>query len=239
MKDQILHSTAIITGASGNLGAAVATKCIDAKFNVVLVDREREMLINLFQESIDSGQALLGAPVDVTDRASMESLVSDVLENYGRIDALVNTVGGFRSGDPVHKTPDEVWDFMFYINLRSVIVASSAVIPTMIEGQRGKIVNIASRNALRGKANSAAYGAAKSSVMRITESMSAELKKYNINVNCIIPGTIDSPQNREQMPSADTSRWVQPESIAEVILFLISDAARDIHAAAIPVTGLT
>jgi NAD(P)-dependent dehydrogenase (short-subunit alcohol dehydrogenase family) len=234
-----LNKTVIITGASGNLGAAVARRCLAADYQVILADRDEKIISEKYSDFINTGQALPAAPVDVTDRSSMENMVDEVLRKCGRIYALVNTVGGYRAGTPTHEITDETWEFMYNLNVKSVIVSSSAVIPTLIRQNSGKIVNIASRNALRGKANSASYGAAKSAVIRITESMSAELKHHGINVNCIIPGTIDTPQNRTQMPDSDFSRWVAPESIADVILFLLSDNSRDIHAAAIPVYGRT
>jgi NAD(P)-dependent dehydrogenase (short-subunit alcohol dehydrogenase family) len=113
------------------------------------------------------------------------------------------------------------------------------VIPHMLDQHSGKIVNISSRAGLEGKKNSAAYAAAKSAVIRLTESMSAELKASGINVNCILPGTIDTPQNRAEMPKADFDRWVTPEALASVILFLASGEARAVHGAALPVYGLS
>jgi NAD(P)-dependent dehydrogenase (short-subunit alcohol dehydrogenase family) len=149
----------------------------------------------------------------------------------------VNTVGGFEAGQPLHETPLETWERMLDLNARSVFVACQAAIPALLEQGAGKIVNVSARAGLAGMANSAAYSAAKSAVIRLTESMSAELKNEGINVNCVVPGRIDTPRNRQEMPQSDFTRWVKPESLAEVILFLASDAARDIHGAAIPVYG--
>jgi NAD(P)-dependent dehydrogenase (short-subunit alcohol dehydrogenase family) len=126
---------------------------------------------------------------------------------------------------------------MIDLNARSVFVACQAVIPTMVDQRSGKIINVAARSGLAGAARSAAYSAAKAAVIRLTESMAAELKNDGINVNCVVPGTIDTPRNRADMPKGDPSRWVTADSLAEVILFLASDAARDIHGAAIPVYG--
>ena len=118
-----------------------------------------------------------------------------------------------------------------------MLIIARAVVPIMLEQDHGNIVNVAARAALKGNAKMAAYSASKSAVMRLTESMSAELKRKSINVNCVLPSAIDTPQNRESMPSADHSRWVTPEAIADVILFLASDAARAVTGAAIPVYG--
>jgi NAD(P)-dependent dehydrogenase (short-subunit alcohol dehydrogenase family) len=166
-------------------------------------------------------------------------MINEALNRFERIDILLNIVGGYYAGTPVHETSLDTWDFMLNLNARSVVIASSAVIPTMLEQKSGKIINIASRAAIRGTANTAAYSASKSAVLRITESMSAELKVSGVNVNCVIPGTIDTPDNRLAMPEVDYNHWVSPDSIAGVIVFLASDAARDVHGAAIPIFGLS
>jgi NAD(P)-dependent dehydrogenase (short-subunit alcohol dehydrogenase family) len=153
------------------------------------------------------------------------------------LDVLVNTVGGFRAGTPVHETPVETWDSMMSLNARTAFVVSQAVVPLMMGQGRGVIIHIGARPGLKGAANAAAYSASKAAVIRLTESLSAELRDSGINVNCIVPGTIDTPQNREAMPNADPRRWVAPDSLADVILFLASPAARDIHGATIPVYG--
>jgi NAD(P)-dependent dehydrogenase (short-subunit alcohol dehydrogenase family) len=164
-------------------------------------------------------------------------MVEGALRRFGRIDVLVNAAGGYRAGTPVHDTPLETWEFLLSLNARTAFITSSAVVPAMLEQGSGKIVNVAARAALKGGAKSAAYSASKSAVLRLTESLSAELKGSGINANCVLPGTIDTPQNREAMPNADTSRWVAPEALADVILFLASDAARAVHGAAVPVYG--
>jgi NAD(P)-dependent dehydrogenase (short-subunit alcohol dehydrogenase family) len=126
---------------------------------------------------------------------------------------------------------------MMNLNARTAFIASRAVVPHLLRQGSGKIIHIAARPGLQGRAESAAYSASKSAVLRLTESLSAELRDSGINVNCVIPGTLDTPPNREAMPEADNSRWVAPESLAGVILFRASPAARDIHGAAVPVYG--
>ena len=128
---------------------------------------------------------------------------------------------------------------MLNLNTRTAFITSQRVIPHMIRQQTGKIVHLAARPGLEGKANMSAYSASKAAVIRLTESAAAELKNHNINVNCVIPGTIDTPQNRVAMPDADFGRWVTLESLTGVIAFLSSEAARDIHGAAIPIYGLS
>jgi len=153
------------------------------------------------------------------------------------VDALVNTVGGYRGGKPVHEADLADWDFLFNVNVRTTLLCCRAVIPQMVKQQSGKIINVASRDGLSGSAGYAAYSASKSAVLRLTESLANELKVSNINVNCIMPGTIDTPQNRAAVPNGDFSRWVEPAAIAEVILFLASDASRAVNGAALPVFG--
>jgi NAD(P)-dependent dehydrogenase (short-subunit alcohol dehydrogenase family) len=152
---------------------------------------------------------------------------------------LVNTIGGYRAGKPVHELDLATWDLMLNLNARSTLVMCKAAIPVMLGQGRGKIINVAARSGVAGSANHAAYSASKAAVMRLTESMAAEVRERGINVNCILPSTIDSPDNREAMPKADARKWVKPESMAEVVLFLASEAARDIHGVALPVYGLS
>jgi NAD(P)-dependent dehydrogenase (short-subunit alcohol dehydrogenase family) len=126
---------------------------------------------------------------------------------------------------------------MFHINARTAFIISQAVIPVMLAQGAGKIIHVASKSGLAGSANAAAYSAAKGALIRLTESLALELKEHGINVNCVLPGVIDTPQNRAAMPTADISRWVTPDAIAEVILYLATNQARAIQGAAIPVTG--
>lgn len=229
----------LVTGASGNLGSAAAHAFLKSGAHLVLIEREMQTLINSFPDLPGDQHHLLQAPVDVTRAEDLAQVVRNTLDAFGRIDVLANTVGGYRAGTPLHETPPETLDFMFRLNAYSVFYLSRAVIPTMLQQGSGKIIHVAARAALSGSANAAAYTASKSAVLRLTESMSAELKTKGINVNCILPGTIDTPQNRQEMPDADFSRWVQPEDMADVILFLASPAARAIHGASIPVYGLS
>ena len=147
------------------------------------------------------------------------------------------TASGFM-GAPVHETSDATWDFLFDLNARTVPHACRAVVPRLLDQGAGKIVNVAAYSALRGTGLMGAYTASKAAVLRLTEAMSEELRPRGINVNCVLPTTIDTPENRQAMPEADSSRWVSPQALADVIAFLASDSARGVHGAAIPVTGL-
>jgi NAD(P)-dependent dehydrogenase (short-subunit alcohol dehydrogenase family) len=232
-----LNKTVMVTGAIGNLGVVLARAFQNSNAKLALVDRGEDRLREAFPELVGSPDYLLVDCADLMDEAAVEEAVSKTMRHFGRVDGLVNTVGGFRAGKMLHETPIDTWDFMLNLNARSVFIACKKVIPYMIRQGSGKIVNVAARPGLEGQAGMAAYSASKSAVIRLTESMSAELKDQGINVNCIIPGTIDTPQNREAIPEADYSKWVTPESLAEVILFLSSNAARDVHGAALPVYG--
>ncbi|HSF82376.1 MAG TPA: SDR family NAD(P)-dependent oxidoreductase [Anaerolineales bacterium] len=233
------NKIAIITGAMGNLGAATVQIFQKAGAKIALVDRLEGRLQAKFLELAGSQNFFFAEGIDLTNTESVTRMVNAVLVRFGKIDVLVNTAGGFRGGKPVHETPLASWEYLINLNARTTLVACQAIVPQMISQNSGKIINVAARAALGGNANMGAYSASKAAVIRVTESLSAELKKYNINVNCIIPGTIDTPQNREAMPSSDFSRWVAPDKLAEVILFLASPAASAIHGAAIPVFGLS
>lgn len=227
----------VITGASGNLGSALARAFSRAGANLALIDRHVEVLAQQILDLVDRPDRLLIRSADLTQADEVETAVHAIVDHFGRIDVLAHTVGGFRAGTPLHETPLATLDFMLSLNAKTVFITNQAVIPHMLRQGAGKIINLAARAGLQGQQNLAAYSASKAAVIRLTESAAAELKQSGINVNCVLPGTIDTPQNREAMPDADFSRWVKPESLADVILFLASDAARDIHGAAVPVYG--
>jgi NAD(P)-dependent dehydrogenase (short-subunit alcohol dehydrogenase family) len=231
--DQIV----LVGGASGNLGQAVAQAFHAAGASLVLLDRKPDQLSKLFPELAGTTEHLLPGAVDATDTESVTSAVQAAINRFGRIDVLANTVGGYRAGTPVHETPLETLDFMLNLNTRTAFILSQAVVPHMLAQGSGKIVHVAAQSALKGGANSYAYSVSKCGIVRLVESMAAELGQSGVNVNCVLPGTIDTPQNRQAMPKADHSRWTPPEAIADVMLFLASPAARAVSGAAVPVDG--
>jgi len=228
--------TVLITGASGNLGRAVAAAFADRGANLALLDRNRAQLDAAYGGESDR-RMLVAA--DLLDAGALEAAVASIVARFGRIDALANIAGGFRMGTPVHATSDADWDFLFDLNARTVRNAARAVVPRMLAAGRGRIVNVGAFAAQKGVAGMGAYVASKSAVIRLTESMAAELREKGINVNCVLPTIIDTPENRKAMPGADPARWVAPADLASVIVFLASDAARAVHGAAVPVTGLS
>jgi len=237
MKFDFSNQVVAVTGAAGHLGAAVARAFQSAGAKLTLIDRAPDRLQRMFPEMAASPPYFLAQSVDLLDAAAVEAAATETFQRFGRIDALINTAGGYRAGTPLHETPLTDLDFMLDLNARSVFIACRAFIPHLLRQGSGKIVNIASRAALSGDANHAAYSASKAAVVRLTESMDAELKDAGLNVNCVLPGMIDTPPNRQAMPDADHSRWVEPEALTDVILFLASDAARAIHGVALPVYG--
>jgi len=226
--------TVMVTGAAGTLGSAVAAAFAGEGANLVLLDRREPRL----PEGIDASACLV-APVDLLDAGQVSAAADLARRRFGAIDVLCNIAGGFRMGEAVHETSSDTWDFLFDLNARSVVHAARAVVPGMIARRSGRIVNVAAFAARHGVARMGAYCASKSAVVRLTEAMAAELREQGINVNCVMPTIIDTPENRRDMPDADPANWVGPADLAEVIRFLASPAAKAIHGAALPVTGLS
>ena len=230
------NRTILVTGASGNLGQAVASAFAEAGAKLALIDRHREHLERAFGAETADRRYLVA---DLLDQDQVHAAAASIRERFGRIDVLCNIAGGFRMGQAVHETSNDNWNFLFDLNARTLLHAVRAVVPQMIADGGGKIVSVAAYAAQKGSAKMGPYIASKDAVIRLTETMAAELRDKNINVNCVLPTIIDTPENRASMPSADPARWVAPKDLASVVLFLASDAARAIHGAALPVTGLS
>ena len=226
----------VVTGASGNLGRAVAQAFARHGAHLALLDRDAANCEALVADL--SGQTSAQVfEVDLIDPASTDRAIANVVDAYGRIDVLANIAGGFKMGPLIQDTPDKDWDFMLNLNARSVFHTCRRTIPVMLENGGGRIVNVSARAAQQGKGRMGPYCASKAAVITLTETLAAENKFDNINVNCILPGTIDTPQNRADMPDADFDNWVPPAALADVVVFLASDAARCVSGAAIPVFG--
>jgi NAD(P)-dependent dehydrogenase (short-subunit alcohol dehydrogenase family) len=230
------NDVVMITGATGNLGRAVANAFARRNASVCLLVRE---LVDLEPLRREGAADVLACPADLMDAKTIEAAVATAVKRFGRIDVLCNIAGGFAMGEAVHEIDAKTWSHMMELNAGSVLRVSHAVVPQMLAQKSGRIVNVGAYAALSGKAQMGAYIASKSAVIRLTESMAAELRDSGINVNCVLPSIIDTPENRAAMPKADPRKWVAPEALADVILFLASPAARAIHGAAIPVVGLS
>lgn len=215
----------VVTGAGGALGSAVVARVRELGGQALALD-----IAFPADARPDAQQRFI---VDLRDTDATRRCFADIEV----IDALFNIAGGFAMGPTVCETGEDDWNAMFDINVRTMRNAVSAAVPGMLERGRGSIVNVGAAGAREGQANMGAYCAAKNVVMRLTESLSKELRKKGINVNAVLPGIIDTPRNRADMPGADSSAWVRPEDLANVICFLGSDAARAVHGALVPVTG--
>lgn len=225
--------TVVITGAAGVLGRAVAKAFAGER--QILIDLERTALEKAY--GADAATQVL-VPLDLLDGAATEVALAPLLKASTRI-VLCNIAGGFVMGTAVHETADEIWSRMLDLNLHTLVHASRAVVPRMVETGYGKVVNVAAASATTGKAQMGAYVAAKSGVARITETMSQELRARGINVNAVAPSIIDTPANRAAMPDADPAQWVSPQDLAHVIRFLASDEAVAVHGTVVPVVGLS
>ena len=223
-----------ITGGFGTLGRAVGSAFSADGWKVALLDRAPAP--DASSAEAQDGQWRLGG-VDLTDLGSARTALSQVVERLGPLNALINVAGGFR-WETLADSDLQTWDLMYQMNVRTAATASRAALDRFASGpQGGRIVNIGAGAALRAGAGMGAYAASKAGVLRLTEALADELKDRGITVNAIVPGIIDTPPNRKDMPDADFSRWVQPADIAAVILFLASRAAAAVTGALIPVTG--
>jgi len=223
----------MITGASGGLGSAVVQRFYAAGANLALIERQPSPL----PDDADPTK-WFSIPADGTDKASVKAAVDKIVAHYGQIDGLVHTVGGYAAGKAVHEVDLDIWDKMMRLNARSVYVTAGTVAAHMVEKSvSGKIVVVLARQALEGSKNHSAYAASKAAAQRIIQSMSKDLIDQGITVNGVVPGTIDTPANREAMPSANFDKWVKPEAIADVIQFLCSPQSDAISGDSLTVYG--
>jgi NAD(P)-dependent dehydrogenase (short-subunit alcohol dehydrogenase family) len=225
---------AVVTGAFGALGSAVARGFAAHGYRVALLDMAIDPPAAL-REELGEAHLLIGG-VDLGGMDAARKAIAAVAMRFGGIDALVNVAGGFR-WELLRDGEVETWDELYAINLRTAVVSCKAALPALLERGRGRIINVGAGAAAHAGAGMGAYAASKSGVQRLTEALAAELRDQGITVNAVLPGTIDTPRNRADMPDADFSRWVAPEAIADVIVFLASDAARAVTGAAVPVSG--
>jgi NAD(P)-dependent dehydrogenase (short-subunit alcohol dehydrogenase family) len=229
--------TILITGATGALGSAVACAFAQTQARLALTSRSEEKLEQLAIDTGLSAERILTAAADVTQADGVENLVSTVADRLGRVDVLLNIVGGWSGGKPVGKTAVEDWDRLVALNLRSAFLLSRAVLPGMVEAGWGRVVHVSSKTAVEPRAKQAAYAASKMGLITLTEVIAAEVKGSGVTANVILPSIIDTPDNRKSMPKADPAKWVPPERIAATLKFLCSDDAAAINGARIPIYG--
>lgn len=226
----------LVTGGTGALGRSITKAFLESNATVIssyLNDRETG------RTQIDNKSSIQLVKANVTNEKEIEKLVFGVLDKYGRIDILVNVVGAYLGGKTVVELEEKEWDLMMNVNLKSAFLISKHVTRQMISSKYGKIIHVSSRIGLHSEGYDSAYAASKSGLIRLVESLSKETKDLNINVNCIMPSIIDTEANRKAMPNADFNKWVKPEELANVVLFLSSEEAKTITGAAIPTFGVS
>ena len=226
----------LIAGGTGGLGRAVSLAFLNQPAKVAVTYRSESEFAALKTAAGSASASLEGHQTDATDEAAVGRLVAELTSN-GRIDAFVNTIGGYSAGAPLWDTDPAVLDRMLTLNLRAGYLLARAVVPVMLKQGSGAIVNIAARAAVDHAAGAFAYAASKAAAVAMIDSLAADLKGTGVRANSVLPSIIDTEANRRAMPKADFAKWPTPEEIARVILFLCSEDARLISGASIPVYG--
>jgi NAD(P)-dependent dehydrogenase (short-subunit alcohol dehydrogenase family) len=230
---------AVITGSTGALGSATTKLFLENGAKVVALYRSEKKLIKLKENLGTLSAKLTGIQGDATKLEDCNKLINEAMRKHGRLDILVNIIGGWRGGKSVDETDEETWDKMMTLNAKTVFLCSRAALKQMLNQNYGKIVSVSAKSSLPEglMKKSAVYAASKGAVRVLTQAISHEVKIKNININCVIPSTIDTEANRNMMPKANPDKWVKPEQIAHSIMFLCSDKAKDIKGACVPVYG--
>ena len=218
----------VVTGASGALGKVVVASALARGARVAAIDHAASAL-KPTPDRIELGG------VDLTDATEAKKAIDAAASHFGKLDALINIAGGFAFETVVEGDP-KTWQRMYALNVLTALNASRSAIPHLTASGGGRIVNVGAMGALQAGAGMGAYAASKAGVHRLTEALAAEWKG-KITVNAVLPSTIDTAANRASMPNADFAKWVRPEELAEVILFLTSDAASAVTGALLPVNG--
>ena len=235
MDDRFEGQVALVAGGTGALGSAITLALLAEGAHVTVTYRRAEEFAAL--QKAAGTAALVGASADVTDLHAAEQLIANLVRDRGRLDIVVNAVGGYVGGAPLWQADPAALDRMLSLNLRSGHALMRAAAPVLLRNGRGAVVNIAARAALEHGAGSAAYNASKAAALALFDSLAADLAGSGVRVNSVLPSIIDTPANRAAMPKADFARWPKADDIARVVLFLCSSDARVIHGAAIPVYG--
>jgi NAD(P)-dependent dehydrogenase (short-subunit alcohol dehydrogenase family) len=223
----------LIAGGTGALGRAVVRAFLDEGASILVTYRKQEELERLRQEAGADAGRIDSRLLDVTNQAAVAEMISDTIAKHARLDAMVNTVGGYAAGSTLWEMDPGVLDQMLRLNLCSGYVLSRAIVPVMLKQGHGAIVNVAARAAIDHAAAAAAYAASKAAAVAMIDSLAADLKGTGVRANSLLPSIIDTEANRKAMPKADFGKWPKPADIASVILFLCSDKARLINGASI------
>jgi len=210
----------LVAGGTGGLGRAVSLAFLKEGARLIVTYRNDQELRDLMNLAGADASRLVARQADVTDEAAVQQLIARIAGENGRLDILVNTVGGYAGGMKLWEMDTRTFDQMLALNLRSGYVLSRAAARVMLLQRQGAIVNVASKAALDHQAGLAAYAASKAAAVAMMDSLAAELKGSGVRVNSILPSIIDTEANRKAMPGADFTKWPKPEEIARVILFL-------------------
>lgn len=237
MDNRFSGKVALVSGGTGGLGRAVTLAFLAEGARVAVPYFDQQEFDDLMAAVSGHDATLEGQSVDVTDEAAIQSYVDGIVSKHGRLDTMVNTVGGYAGGIKMWEMDTQVFTRMLHLNLRSGFALSRAVVPAMLKQGHGAIVNIAAKAAVDHAAGASAYASSKAAALAMMDSLAADLKDTGVRVNSILPSIIDTKANRAAMPDADFTKWPKPEEIARVILFLCSDDSAVIHGAAIPVYG--
>jgi NAD(P)-dependent dehydrogenase (short-subunit alcohol dehydrogenase family) len=232
-KDKI----ALVTGGTGGLGRAVSLAFLNEGAKLTVTYRHDQEFADLRRAAGDQAFSVFGQKADVTNEPEVQQLIEGILRDHGRLDVLVNTVGGYVGGTKLWETDTKALDQMLTLNLRSGFILSRAAAKAMLQQGKGTIVNVAAKAALDHPSGLGVYSASKAAALAMIDSLAADLKGTGVRVNSILPSIIDTEANRKAMPNANFAAWPTPKDIARVILFLSSDDAAVIHGAAIPVYG--
>jgi NAD(P)-dependent dehydrogenase (short-subunit alcohol dehydrogenase family) len=228
-----------ITGGTGALGAAVARSFVTAGYRVAVTYRgveEWNSLAGSERVAVASGY-LLGIETDVTDEASVRQAATAANQAFGRLDVLVHVAGGYAGGSPVENVEARTVRSMIDTNLVSAFWAAKHAIPHAKRHGRGRLLFISSRGAVEPAAGSAAYAAAKLGLHALVQALAKELKREGVTANAVLPSVIDTAANRASMPDGKFDDWVKPEAIAQLLLFLASEAAAATSGALVPIYG--
>lgn len=236
MNDKFKGKVALIAGGTGGLGRAVTLAFLHEGATVIATYIKKDEAEAL-QAAVGSSARLEIAALDATDESACHNLIGAITARYGRLDFLVNTIGGYAGGKSLWETDSRTWQLMFNLNVNAGFTLARAAVPALLKQRSGSIVNIAAKAAFDHAAGAAAYAASKSAALAMIDCLAQDLLGTGVRANSVLPSIIDTEPNRKAMPGADFSKWPKPEEIARIILFLSSEEAKLIHGAAIPVYG--
>jgi NAD(P)-dependent dehydrogenase (short-subunit alcohol dehydrogenase family) len=231
------NQVVLVAGGTGGLGRAVSLAFLAEGAKTVVTYRAEPEFAALRDEAGAHAAMLQGHRVDVTDEAAVRAVVDGIVAQHGRLDVLVNTVGGYAGGIKLWELDTKTFEQMLALNLRAGYALARAAVAPMLRQKHGAIVNVAAKAALDHGGGAAAYAASKAAAVAMMDSLAEDLKGTGVRVNSILPSIIDTEANRRAMPDADFTKWPKPEDLARVVLFLASDEARVVHGAAVPVYG--